>query len=100
MRRGEVFIEAMEVLTLESFPPQFNLYVSGNLPTPCHELRANVLPPDDQNRIMVDIYTVVDPEMMCIQVIEPFDQTIPLGPLDPGAYTVFVNGQQVGEISY
>lgn len=35
---------------------------TGGLPTPCNQLRAAVSPPDADNKIMVDVYSVSDPE--------------------------------------
>ncbi len=50
LTRGEVFIEEKGVLVRESYPPQISLSVSGNLPTPCHELRLQVGEPDENNQ--------------------------------------------------
>jgi hypothetical protein len=98
MSRGEVFIDEMQVLTMESFPPQFLLQMSGSLPTPCHHLRADVSDPDSQNQIQVEVYSLADPDAACIQVLEPFQQGINLGSFSQGSYTVVVNGEQVAEI--
>jgi hypothetical protein len=82
---------------MESFPPQFMLSLKGNLPTPCHQLRVNVNPPDADNKIMVDVYTVSNPDMICAQVLQPFSETIELGTFPGGHYSVCVNGQLAGE---
>lgn len=95
--RGELYLETKEVLTLESFPPQFTLHMTGNLPTPCHNLRAAVNLPDSENKIVVDVYSVVDPDVICAQVLAPFDVTIPLGSFPLGKYTLWVNGVMVAE---
>jgi len=99
MQRGEVFIDTQEILILESFPLQFQLQVTGSLPTPCHELRAVVEEPDDQNQIRVDMYSLVDPDTVCAQVLEPFDVSLSLGSYPSGTYSVFVNGEKIGEIT-
>jgi len=100
LRRGEVFIDSADILTLESFPPQFRLQVSGSLPTPCHQLRAVVNEPDEQKQIQVEIYSLVDPNTVCMQVLEAFEASIPVGSnLEGGSYTVFVNGEPVREIN-
>jgi hypothetical protein len=96
MDRGSVFIDSAEVVLMESDPVQIRLLLQGNLPTPCHQLRAEVSPPDDQNRIMVDVYSLVDPEVVCTQVLEPFEAGIPLGAYVEGDFSVSVNGDQVG----
>lgn len=98
LARGEAFIDQAEIVTLESFPPQFRLKLSGTLPTPCHQLRVVVSEPDAQERIDVEVYSVVDPNQACIQVVEPFEANIPIGSFTSGEYTVLVNGEQVGEI--
>lgn len=98
MQRGNVFIDEVEILVLESFPPQFNLIVRGNLPTPCHQLRWEAQEPDAQNRIEVEVYSLVNPDEMCIQVLQSFEEVISLGSFPDGKYTIWVNGQQSGEV--
>jgi hypothetical protein len=98
LTRGEVFLDSVQILVLESFPPQFMLNVSGSLPTPCHELRAEVSDLDAQNRIEIELYSLVDPDVICVQVLEPFEENIYLGTFPTGTYVVLVNGERVGEI--
>lgn len=95
--RGNIFIEESGLMIRESYPPQISLNISGNLPTPCHQFRADVSKPDAENRINVDVYTVVDPNMMCIQVLKEFSESINLGTYPSGHYSVWVNGESVGE---
>jgi hypothetical protein len=97
LMRGNVYIDSTDLLTLESYPLQFVLQITGNLPTPCHQLRVEVSPPDVQNKVMVDVYSVTDPAMMCIQVLEPFDKNVSLGSFPAGKYTLWVNGKMVAE---
>lgn len=99
MARGNVFIDNMEVLILESFPIQAALQVAGSLPTPCHHLRADVNWSEGQSRVDVELYSLADPESICVQVLEPFDTNISLGSFPEGEYTVWVNGEEVGEIT-
>ena len=54
-------------------------------------------PPDDENKIIVDAYSVVDPNMACIQVLEPFQGSIDLGTFPTGHYTVWINDNLAGE---
>ena len=97
--RASVFVEEFGILTLESFPPQFVLRLTGNLPTPCHMLRAVVSEPDKAGRIDVELYSLADPEKLCIQVLAPFQASISLGSYAEGSYSVTINGDQVvGEI--
>lgn len=97
LRRGPAFVEATDMLVLESFPLQFQLSLSGNLPTPCHELRIVVNEPDANNNIAADVYSVVDPDMICMQVLRGFQASVNLGSFPSGHYTVTVNGEAAGE---
>ena len=97
LSRGNVFINESGLVIRESFPPQITLSLSGDLSTPCHELRVNVQEPDSENKINVDVYSVVDPDRVCTQVLEPFQANIDLGTFPSGHYTVWVNEEMVGE---
>ncbi len=97
MTRGEVFIDTSEVLVLESNPTQAGLKLIGSLPTPCNYLRVKVTPPNAENKIVVEAYSLVEPGKVCIQVLQPFETTVNLGSFPAGSYTIWVNGQQVGE---
>jgi len=99
MSRGEVSITAQELLIMESYPLQVALLIKGTLPTPCHNLRVEVSEPDIQNIIAVEAYSLVDPDQNCIQVLESFDENIPLGSYPDGSYTVTLNGEEVGEFT-
>jgi len=97
LSRGNIFIEEKGLLIRESYPPQIALEISGNLPTPCNLLRAVIAEPDAENKINVDVYTVVDPNMMCTQVLKPFSENMELGTFPSGHYSVWVNGELAGE---
>jgi hypothetical protein len=95
--KGTFFLEEASLLLLESFPVQVNLLISGNLPTPCHKLRVSIAQADTENRIAIEVYTLVDPNIICIQVLDPLQTTIPLGSFPSGHYSVLVNGILAGE---
>ena len=97
LTRGEVFLELKSLATLESYPVQFMLQLKGELPTPCHKLRIAVEPPDTDNKVAVDVYSVVNPAEICIQVLAPFEVAFPLGSYPAGIYTLWVNGEMVAE---
>ncbi|MGB6422595.1 MAG: hypothetical protein WBF05_12225, partial [Anaerolineales bacterium] len=78
---------------------QFELLVEGALPTPCHELRVEISDPDEQNRIYVEVYSLSKPGEICVQVLESFDENVPLKGFPSGEYSVWVNGEEVGEIN-
>ena len=97
LKRSGIFLDSTQVLILESFPVQIVLSLKGNLPDPCHQLRVVISQPDAQKRIAVDVYSVTDPDKVCVQVLAPLDANINLGSFPAGHYTVWVNGKQVGE---
>jgi inhibitor of cysteine peptidase len=98
LQAGQAFVDSADILVMESFPPQFSLHIQGALPTPCHQLRVEVAAPDSQNLIQVSVYSVVDPAVICTQVLAPFDVTVPLQGYSTGTYTVIVNGKEAGNI--
>lgn len=98
LQRGNAFVDSARLLTLESFPPQFVLALQGSLPTPCHQLRVNVPPPDAKNQIRIEVYSLVNPSVICIQILAPLNVNVPLGSFVKGKYTVLVNGKSVGVI--
>ncbi|RLD09540.1 MAG: hypothetical protein DRI56_03970 [Chloroflexota bacterium] len=91
---GQVYLDASEVTLTKG--GEVMLRLIGSLPTPCHKLRALIAEPDAENKIIVNIYSVSDPSGMCVQVLAPFDEDVPLGAFEAGEYTVWVNGEQVG----
>ena len=97
LERGNALVENSELLVMESYPLQITLVLEGELPTPCNQLRAAVNLPDKQNRIRVEVYSVIDPGQICVQVEEPFEVNVGLGSFPSGNYTVWVNGEMVGE---
>jgi hypothetical protein len=97
LTRGEIFLNEASLVIRESFPPQISLSLGGDLPTPCHALRVEIASPDPENKIRVDTYSLVDPNEVCIQVLEPFQESIDLGTFPTGHYSVWVNGQLAGE---
>ncbi|RJP46753.1 MAG: hypothetical protein C4583_18330 [Anaerolineaceae bacterium] len=96
--RDAAFVDSVDLLTMESYPLQFMLVIAGNLPTPCNQLRINANPPDQENKIIVDVYSLSTPDTMCAEVLQPFEQNIPLGSFPTGHYTIWINGEKVAEL--
>lgn len=96
LTRANAFPQTMDLITVQETPLRFELVISGHLPTPCHELRVNVPPPDEENKINVEVYSVADPNMICQQVLRAFNTTVDLGSYPAGSYQVWVNGEFVG----
>ena len=100
LKRDQVFldVESSRVVILESLPPQVSLSLNGNLSDPCHQLRVLVSPANADRQINLDVYSLVDAGQACITVLKPFSATIPLGSYFYGGhFTVYVNGELVGE---
>ena len=92
---GPVFVETTDILLIESFPVQVALHVSGNLPTPCHQPVWEV--EDDGTTIAVRLASVTEPDVLCAQVVEPFEVSIPLGDFESGTRVVTLNGAEIGD---
>jgi hypothetical protein len=91
------YITSTDLLTMESFPLQFTLVINGDLPTPCNQLRVDVKEPDAENKIVVDVYSVIAADMMCTEVLQPFSENVSLGSFPTGHYTLWINGEKVAE---
>ena len=91
---GLATVEEIDILTLESFPVQVFVIASGYLPNPCTEI-YQISQQREGNTFLITIKTYCSQEV-CIQVIAPFEETIPLYVygLPAGTYTVEVNGVQ------
>jgi hypothetical protein len=97
LQRENAYLDSAELLIMESYPLQFMLVLQGSLPTPCNQLRVSVSPPDAENKIVIDVYSLRDPALMCTEVIQPFSENVPLGSFPAGKYTLWVNGEKVAE---
>jgi hypothetical protein len=91
---GLATVEEIDILTLESFPVQVFIIASGYLPNPCTEI-YQITQEREGNTFFITIETYCSQEV-CIQVIAPFEEVIPLEVygLPAGTYTVEVNGVQ------
>jgi len=97
LKRRDLELNQKEVLIMESYPVQISLHIAGNLPTPCHQLRVKIPNANAEGEFNIEVYSVVNPDEVCTQVLEPFEENIPLGSFPEKGYTFFVNGEKVGE---
>ena len=99
MIRGDAEIVSASVLMAESYPPQISVSLAFWLPTPCYQLRESISRPDSQNRIQLEIYGVAPKDKPCnlMALLTPQAANISLCSFPAGHYSVWVNGQQVGE---
>jgi hypothetical protein len=98
LQAGPAYLDDYELQTVSTFPPEYVLTLRGSLPTPCHALRVRVQASESEQRIDIEVYSVSDPNAICTQVLQPFDASIPLRNLVPVRYTVWLNGEKIGEI--
>jgi hypothetical protein len=78
-------------------PRRVAVYFLGSMPSVCNELRIEISPPDDERRIFIEIYSLMDPNVSCDRVFQRFEAAILLGTYTDGRYTVWVNGSLVGD---
>jgi len=95
LTRGEVDIQEGGILPTREDAAVSALYLSGYLPTPCNQLRVVVSAPDAQGQIQVEVYSVTDPNELCVQVLAPFAAVVPLPAYIAGETSVVVNGQPI-----
>jgi hypothetical protein len=91
---GEVWVTGADVRIMESFPVQIMLDVTGEKPTPCHEIFWTV--EDDGEVIAIEMLSQVAAEQTCAQVIEPFTIAVPLGSWTEESREIELNGEIVG----
>ena len=87
----KVTIESVEVRLAESYPVQVFVEVAGYMPDPCWEAQPPTVE-QDGSRWNIEIVAEREADLICAQVIEPYEEVIALGPVDPGDYLVDVNG--------
>ena len=95
-RKNPAHVDEISVAVLETSPAQVEVVVIGYKSTPCVELEYAVAKSGTKFHIVVaenPLQTLV----ACIQVIEPFELSLPLDVvgLPAGEYQVNVNGHEV-----
>lgn len=98
MTRGGVFLESISLVSPETSTTQPKLLMQGYLPTPCNVFKADVTGPNEQGEIQIDAYSLAPVGEACLDVIQDFTSDVPLGPLPTGTYSVWVNGENVGDL--
>lgn len=92
-----VLVTDTELIVVETHPLRVSLQVSGELPTPCHRLRSEVLIRASEHIVEVSLVSQDTSARSCARVPEPFETTLGLGAwFDPGSWQVYLNGEPVG----
>jgi inhibitor of cysteine peptidase len=92
---GKAPVKSIEILIMESFPVQAAVLARGELLDACTEIdQVNQDIDLEKDTLWVEITTVRPTDEVCIQVLAPFEERIPLDVygLPAGTYTVDVNG--------
>ena len=89
--RSYATIESVDVLVLESYPMQLHLHVTGTYAEGCvGELIIDQW--RERNRVVVEMYQLTNPQIMCPAILRTFDMIIPLeGGFESGWYVIHVN---------
>jgi hypothetical protein len=96
---GNFFIEQAELRPNASDSSKTDLYVAGQLPTSCNEIRAFVYPPDENKRLPVRIYSVADKDKVCTQALMAYEGVVTtFSDIPAGTYTVAANDIEVGQL--
>jgi hypothetical protein len=90
-------IDGVEVLTLESFPPQYMLTVKAGLPSGCAEPLSHEVLPRQGNLIRVVVLNSLPDNAICTAIYGMYDLNINLGSdfTSGQTYTVRVNEREV-----
>lgn len=82
----------VEVMIAESSPPQLILTITGSQPDGCEAVVQVDSEIDiDAGQITVHVYRNLPPGIMCPSVILDYQETVNIGQIQPGAYTLSVN---------
>jgi hypothetical protein len=91
---GEVWVSSADLRVMESFPIQVMLDVTGDKPTPCHEIFWTA--DDVGEAIEIEMISQVASDQACAQVVEQFSVAVPLGSWADEGREVYLNGELVG----
>jgi hypothetical protein len=90
-------IDGLDVLTLESFPPQYMLHVKAGLPSGCAKPLSHEVLPRQGNVIRVVVLNSLPDNAICTAIYGNYDLNINLGSdfTSGQTYTVRVNDKEV-----
>ncbi len=91
-RRGQLNVVAVEVLVLESFPPQVHAHIVGEVPNVCTVVDG-IQQRREERTVTLTITTCTMGEVCILLLPPPVELTVPLdGPFESGEYLLRVNG--------
>ena len=92
-----VDFDSTQIIVKESYPMQVELIISGDLPTPCHELKWEISDPDENKAIHITVWSQIYVDENCAEMLESFEQRISLGEFEDTGYYIWINDYKVGE---
>lgn len=85
----------------EYTPPRAMLSILGYMPSVCNELRIDISPPDENYRVFIEVYSLINTNINCENVFQQFEANILMGNYSTGRYTIWINGALAGDfVSY
>ncbi len=112
LTRGTVKKHSYDLSILDTYPPSYDLIVTGQLPSSCHQLRAEVRLHDEPKanyislvsdavaeKIDISLYSVIDNNAACLRVIKPFNVGLFLERYSPAASSIWLNGMLLEEFA-
>lgn len=85
----------------EFTPLRAMLNILGYMPSVCNELRIEINPPDENFRMFIEVYSLVNTNINCDNVFQQFEANILFGYYSSGRYTVWINEALAGDfVSY
>src|SRR5690349_9463615 len=98
LKRADAFLISINLTERTDLDPtRVELDLFGSLLSICNELRVDASIPNDQYQILVEVYSVVNPNLKCENVFQQFEASVLFGVYSPGRYTVWVNGGLIGD---
>lgn len=88
-------LETSQVIATITEPASAFVFLRGTLPDACHVLRVVKQPPDSDNNIQIDVYSLVNRFASCPDIPVPFSSTVTMRNYPAWNYTVLVNGEQL-----
>ncbi|MBM3138456.1 MAG: hypothetical protein FJZ98_09755 [Chloroflexi bacterium] len=72
---------------------EHRLNLKGSLPTPCNQLRVSYT--QSKNKLEFEIYSLSNPELICAQMVQPFDVDLFIKDYPQRGINIIVNGHEV-----
>jgi hypothetical protein len=75
----------------EFSPPRAILNILGYMPSVCNELRIEISTPDENFRVFIEVYSLINTDINCDNVFQQFEANILMGKYSTGRYTIWIN---------